>query len=47
MTKNYDVLLYDFPCFLYKMKNHAFFLWIVLSFHLFVLSSHHESKRSE
>lgn len=33
MTKNYDVLLYDFPCFLYKMKNHAFFLWIV-----FVLS---------
>lgn len=25
MTKNYDVLLYDFPCFLYKMKNHAFF----------------------
>lgn len=26
MTKNYDVLLYDFPCFLYKMKNHAFFL---------------------
>lgn len=25
MTKNYGVLLYEFPSFLYKMKNHAFF----------------------